>query len=1191
MHQSLWNRGFIALLITQFMVSFNDNVFRWLIIPIGKYCKGWDTESGGAVILSLGAVTFLAPFILCTPYAGFCTDRFSRRSVMIWCKVAEIVFLIGGVFAILAQSVPGMLTVLCLLGVQGAFFSPSKYGSLPDLVPREKLTTANGVIAMTTMIAVVGGQVLGGFLFSVTTVFGADGNPIALSQSGLEHPWIWIVSLLGAATFGWLASLWITPLAAADSQAKFPLNPATQICRDIYMLAKLRWIFIPALGSAFFWGLGALSQVNIDRYAEYILHISQIHAMYLIAILSCGIALGSVLAGLISKHRIELGLVPFGALGITLCGFLLAFTPEIGGAGRNAGIGTYSFLYGMICLFLLGTCAGLYDIPMVSYIQDQSPPEHRGRILAATNFFSFSAMLVFAGGVFLLFSSGFGLNANQIWGGISLMALVVCILLLIHFRAHFLIFFFRMLCRIIYRPKYIGTENVPAEGAAMLVCNHISLLDGFFLYFACPRNIRYIAFAGTVPKIFECVARETGLIKVVPGKPKSVIAAVRAAREALQNGEIIGVFAEGGITRNGQMRGFEPGFLAMLKGVTTPDGKPVPIIPCHIAGLHESMFGYKYGEKKVIFKPRKLLTDVLIAFGKPMTDVKYPLQVQLAVQELGVDTCRQHNTKWLPVPAQQLIRTCKKRGRKLMFADSTGVEVSGYKFLTAALALRSMLRKYVLGSRSEEPHVGILAPMSVGGCLLNASFNLDRRVPVNLNFTFGIEGINYCIRQAKIKHILTSQKILDRFPDFKTQLEAEVVVTEVLLKRINPAMKIAYFLASVLLPARLLDWTLGLSKRDVSSEIATLIYTSGSTGQPKGVMLTNENISEVARGFVASQRLNEKDIILGFLPFFHAFGLMGNFWLPVLCGGAGVFHFSPLEPKKIGEMAKKYHVTFMPSTPTFLRNFYRSCPKEDFEHVPAIICGAEKFPVDLIDSWQEKYGVRPCEGFGATELSPVMATNVPESRVTDDFHIYRKDGSIGRTLGNIVVKIIDLETGADLPPGEIGMIVAKGPTVMKGYFEQPEKTSEVLKHGWYITGDVGKIDEDGFIWVTGRESRISKIGGEMVPHIMIEEEITKILLGGGPESGEPVVAVTALPHPTRSEQIIVLYKDSPPSPALSPAELIERMAALGLPRIWIPHINGFIQVDSIPLLGTGKLDLASVKRMAQERFTHKEPGM
>ncbi|MCL2710734.1 MAG: AMP-binding protein [Planctomycetaceae bacterium] len=768
------------------------------------------------------------------------------------------------------------------------------------------------------------------------------------------------------------------------------------------------------------------------------------------------------------------------------------------------------------------------------------------------------------------------------WIAIALFTLAVCATLIYLKAGPFMIFSLRTLLRILYRPKFIGTDNIPQTGGVMLVCNHVSLLDGMMLYAACPRNVRFIAYAAMVPTLFEPCARETKLIKIMPGSPKNVIKAVREAREALQNGEIVGIFAEGGITRNGQVKGFEPGFMAMMKGVTGPDGKSIPVIPCYIDGLHESMFGYKYSDKKFIFRPRKLLSDVLVSFGKPMYDVKYPQQVQLAVQELGVDSRREHNKKLLPIPARQLIGTCKKHGRNMMFADSTGIEASGYKFLTAALALRSLLKKSFLGSRLEEPHIGLLAPMSVGGCMLNAAVNLDRRVPVNLNFTFGAEGINYCIKQAGIKTVLTSRRVLERFPEMMKQLEANVICTEDLIKQLKPLSKIKNLIVSIACPKWLLEWKLGLTARNLGEELLAIIYTSGSTGLPKGVMLTNDNISSVGHGFVGTQRLNEKDTLLGFLPLFHSFGLMGNFWLPILSGAKGVFHFSPLEPKKIGEMARKYAVNFMPSTPTFLRNYLRHCPKEDFEHVPAIICGAEKLPVDLIDAWHEKYGVRPTEGFGTTELSPVMATNVPACRVSDKFHIYHKDGSIGRPIVGVAVKVIDLDTGVDLPPNEIGMIVAKGPTVMKGYYKEPEKTAEVLKDGWYTTGDVGKIDEDGFIWVTGRQSRISKIGGEMVPHILIEEEIVKILSAGTEtESTEPLAAVTALPHPTRGEQIIVFYRDS----ALTPAELVEKMVAVGLPRIWIPHVDGFIKVDSIPVLGTGKLDLAAVKRMAQERRT------
>jgi len=1192
MPKKLWNRGFIALLITQFTVAFNDNAFRWLLVPIGKAYANEDN------VRLLGAVFLIVPFILWTSIAGFVTDRFSRRKTVIWCKAIELVLLAIGVAIIclgptVAESDGSMplkiillLAVLFLLGSQSAFFSPSKYGLIPDLVPTASISAANGIVAMLTMLAIVSGMIVGGYVFAWTTLFE---NNLPTGIPGGDHVWITALVLVGIAGIGLFTSFFIPKMNAVDPKVKFPKNPFWQTGKDLAVLFSYRALFMVALASAFFWGLAALAQNNIDKFATEYLMVAQEHVSPLGAVLMLGIAIGAVFCGYLSGRRIELGIVPIGAFILGLFVLILGFTP---GYAEKLGIGegsplAFPYIFALVAMFLAGLGAGLYDVPLATYIQKNSPPEKRGRMIAAYNFCTFSAMLLFVGlgwlgAIFFgdILGMGSGGASLMIWISIGLLTLAVCAALAYFYAAHLTIFVFRHLLRIFYRPKFIGVENIPAEGGALLICNHISLLDGFLLYFACPRNVRFVAYAAAVPKFFEPCARETKLIKIMPGSPKNVIKVIREVREALQNGEVVGVFAEGGITRNGQMKAFEPGFMAMLKGATGPDGKPIPVIPCHISGVYESMFGYKYGEK-VILRPRKLLSDVLVSFGKPIFDVKYPQQVQLAVQELGVDTRREHNTKRLPVPAQKLIRTCKKRGRKLMYADSTGIEISGYRFLTAALALRSLLTKSILGSRQEEPHVGVLTPMSVGGCLLNAALNLDRRVPVNLNFTFGADGLNYCIRQAGIKTVLTSRRVLERFPDLLPQLEANVICAEDLRKQIKPITGITNLLISMLVPKQLLEWALGLTARNISEELLTIIYTSGSTGQPKGVMLTNDNIAEVGHGTIGAVRLNENDVILGFLPLFHSFGLMGNFWLPLLCGGQGVFHFSPLEPKKVGEMARKYPVTFMPSTPTFLRNFLRHCPKDDFACVPTIITGAEKLPVELIEEWQEKYSSRPTEGFGATELSPLMAVNVPDSRVFDKFYTYRKDGSIGRALCNVVVKIIDLETGADLPPNEVGMIVAKGPIVMKGYYKQPDKTAEVIKDGWYCTGDVGRMDEDGFIWVTGRETRISKIGGEMVPHILIEEEVTKILSEGKEESESmgPPAAVTALPHPTRGEQIIVLYRDTP----MTPAEIVERMVALGLPRIWIPHVDGFIKIDSIPVLGTGKLDLAAIKRIATEQ--------
>ncbi len=1211
--KSLWNKGFIALLVTQFTVAFNDNAFRWLLIPIGKAYVNED------FIRTLGSVFLVVPFLLWTSIAGFVTDRFSRRSVMIWCKLIEMLLLAVAVgVMLLGPNVTGLSTdgvysmplkitlllgILFLLGSQSAFFSPSKYSTIPDLVPDEKLSAANGVVSMLTMAACVMGQVLGGFIFAWTTILDKRENAagvtdlVATGIPGSQQIWITALVLLGVAVIGLLASFFVPRFKPVNPEAKFPVNPFLQTGRDLAALFSHRRLFWLAVASAFFWGLAALAVMNIDKFAIEHLRVAQQYVTPLAAILSIGIGIGAVVCGFLSGKRIELGLVPIGAFGMGLFIFLLGFTPgykETVGLGFGSPSGT-PYIFAFVVMMIIGCWAGLYDVPLSAYIQKYSPTQQRGRMIAAYNFLTFSAMLVFSG-LFLAGAKLFGMLGAAspsllIWIVTGLATLGVFVLIAYCLNGPLIIFGIRCLLQIIYRPKFVGLENIPEEGGALLVSNHVSFLDGMIVYSACPRNVRFLAYGPMVPKFFEGCVRESGLIKIQPGHPKNIVKALRQARETLNQGEIIGIFPEGGITRNGQMRAFEPGFMAILRGAKNPDGSQIPVIPVHIGGLHESMFSYKYGDREhqgrnIKLRPRKLKNDVIVAFGKPMYDIEYPMQAQRAVQELGIDSYKEYNKKSLPTPGRSLIETCRRRGTKMLFTDSTGVRLSGYRFLIATLVLRRLLNKLVLDGRENEPNIGILAPMSVGGSLLNAAVTLDRRVPVDLNFTFGKEGIDYCIKQAGIKHILTSRKIMERFPEYK-DLGAEIFCTEDLLEKITPGMKIGSLIRAVLWPRRLLEYSLGLRSKGINQELATLIYTSGSTGKPKGVMLTNDNLAEVGRSFVSAMRLDEKDTVLGFLPFFHAFGFMGNFWLPIFCGGSAVFHFNPLEPKKVGEICRKNPITFVASTPTFLRNFLRRCPKEDFQHAKTVMCGAEKLPIDLMDAWEEKYGVRPGEGFGATELSPLPATNVPFERTLDDFNIYRKDGSIGRAVMNVAVKVVDLETGKDLPPGEIGMIVVKGPIVMKGYYKQPELTNGVLKDGWYTTGDVGKIDEDAFIWITGRQTRISKIGGEMVPHILIEEEIQKIVAQAFAEQDKseeniggtgPLLAVTALPHETKGERIIVLYRELP----LEPKEIVERLIAANVPRIWIPHFDGFLKVDSIPVLGTGKLDLAALKEKAAD---------
>jgi acyl-[acyl-carrier-protein]-phospholipid O-acyltransferase/long-chain-fatty-acid--[acyl-carrier-protein] ligase len=291
----------------------------------------------------------------------------------------------------------------------------------------------------------------------------------------------------------------------------------------------------------------------------------------------------------------------------------------------------------------------------------------------------------------------------------------------------------------------------------------------------------------------------------------------------------------------------------------------------------------------------------------------------------------------------------------------------------------------------------------------------------------------------------------------------------------------------------------------------------------------------------------------------------------------GIYHFSPLEPRQVGKICKEHGATILLTTPTFLRGYVRRCEKEDFATMEVIVCGAEKLPADLAEETEKKFGVRPVEGYGTTELSPLVSVNIPPSRGLGSQEIGLKEGSVGRPVPGVGAKIIHLETGEELTFGEPGMLHITGGNVMLGYLGEQEKTAEVLRNGWYVTGDVAVLDVDGFIHITGRQSRFSKIGGEMVPHIRVEEVLQELL---GAQEEKLSVAVTAVPDVRKGERLIVLYTQLG---GRSAQDACKELAARGLPNLWIPGADSFYPVEEIPVLGTGKLDLQKLKQLATEK--------
>ncbi len=504
----------------------------------------------------------------------------------------------------------------------------------------------------------------------------------------------------------------------------------------------------------------------------------------------------------------------------------------------------------------------------------------------------------------------------------------------------------------------------------------------------------------------------------------------------------------------------------------------------------------------------------------------------------------------------RFIRTAKRNWFSFAMADTTGKKLTFGKTLIGSMILARWIRGRCSG---KETIVGIMLPASVGGALANIAVLLAGKTPVNLNFTAGKEATQSAIEQCSIRTILTSRTFLT-----KAKLEQidGMVMLEDLLGRITPLEKIRTAVAAFLLPTWLLQ-RLYNSGQVATEALATVAFSSGSTGMPKGIMLTHYNIISNVEAMHQLFPLNSQDCIAGVLPLFHSFGFGCTLWFPLLTGAGVAYHPNPLDAKAVGALVFEHKATFMVGTATFCNAYTRKCSAEEFASLRHVIVGAEKLQEPVARAFREKFGLDLLEGYGCTEMAPVVSVNVPGGGV--------KRGTIGRPLPGVSAKVVDLDTGKPLPCNQEGLLLVSGPNRMAGYWGQPEKTAEVFRDGWYVTGDIAAIDEEGFIRITDRLSRFGKIGGEMVPYIKVEEAINRIL-------GDACCAVTGIPDPQKGERLVVLYTRSD----IPPEKLREQLLHTDLPRLWIPKRENFYCVEALPALGTGKTDLRQVKVLAEQ---------
>ncbi len=1031
--------GFIPFIIIVFINATVDIAHK--ITIQNTLLKSFDGSS--LIILSaLINAMILLPFIFLFSPSGYISDRFSKTKVIRYGALSAIIVSLFIIVSYYFGQFYMAFGLTFLLAAQSAIYSPAKYGMIKEFVGNENLAQANGIVQAISIAAILLSAIFFSVIFEMLYI---EGEVIPNDILTTMMPIGWLLVILS--TIEWYLSFKLPLIKIENIEKHFNFSQYIRLNyfkTNMKMILIDKQIWLSIVGLSIFWAIGQLIIAAFPaHYKEVLGDDNAVMIQGILALSAIGIVVGSIIAGKSSKLHIELGLVPFGALGMFAA--LLIFI----WSNTQAAM--------MFASFIFGFFGGLFIVPLNSLMQFLAPNKDIGVILAGNNFIQNIFMLSFLILSIVLVSVGFSsttlfLTAAFItlFGSIYLMAkiphLFVRVLLLPALKMR-------------YRLSIHGLENLPSHGGVLLVGNHISWIDWLVLQVATPRAIKYVMHKRFYEKWY--IKWILDFFDVIPIAAAGSKGALEAIRKRLDNGEVVAIFPEGRISLNGQLNEFKQGF---EKSIASTDH---PIIPFYIYGLWGSRFSKANRFFKSIIRQGEK-RDVRVVFGAQLPSSTQAHEVKQHIAELSRYAWEGSVSELAPL-THSWLRWAKARPFKRSIIDTYGNDLNNLKVMSKVLLFSKRFKLI------EEENIGVLLPSSSMGAIVNIALLAIAKRVVNINYSLGTDAIKSTISQAGIKTIITSKKFMHKLNseglDISSIFDGHIITTGNISKTIGKKEKLYISLEAFIMPKIWLRWRYFLPV--CMEETAVILFKNISDGSLKGVELTHKNIMTNIKQVGALMQFQEGDMMLNLLPMYHSFGLNVMTLLP-LSEGIGVICVSdPKDCMAIGTLAARYEATIMFAT----SEFFRLCIENKklhslmFQNIRIAVTGAQKLDSETRRDIKDKLGVDIFEGYGAAETSPVIAVNMPNALDLDSMKIVvgNKDQSAGQAILGTIIKIVDPLTYKTLKADEDGLILVGGSQVMKGYLNDPLKTNDAIIEidgiRYYKTGDIGHMDKDGFITI------------------------------------------------------------------------------------------------------------------------------